>query len=133
MFFHKASSKFFFGCLQTRPALDGKHPLLESMFSAVPVDRKIKCLSGDRRESRGRGDLPFFVFYTVHERKTRWQRGSAAQCKKHELSAPPFSLKIKFYSSTILQEAWVCKKKKSYFCVRLWFVRDATSLYLRHK
>lgn len=79
----------------------------------MPVDRKIKCSSGDRRGSGGRGDFPFFVFRTVHGRKTQWLRGSAAPCQEHELSAPPFSLKIKFCSSTIFAGGvGVLKKKK---------------------
>lgn len=55
----------------------------------MPVDRKINCSSGDRRGAEA-GEISLFLCYTVYERKTQRLQGSAAQCKEHELSAPPF-------------------------------------------
>lgn len=72
---------------QTRPASDGERPLLESMRKcAVPADREISCSSG----AAGSGDFPFLVLCTVHERRSRRLRGSAARREEHEPSAPPF-------------------------------------------
>lgn len=70
----------------------------------------INCSSGDRRGAEA-GEISLTLCYTVYERKTQRLQGSAAQCKEHELSAPPFPQDKILFKHNFAGSVGVFKKK----------------------
>lgn len=97
----------------------------------MPVDRKINCSSGDRRGAEA-GEISLFLCYTVYERKTQRLQGSAAQCKEHELSAPPFPQDKILFKHNFAGSVGVLKKKlKLFLCLFVVCARCCFSVSAR--